>query len=318
MSGVITFSLEIELGWSLYRTGKASNLSNRREKETKYFKLLLDKCDEIDIPFTFDIVGHLLLESCSGEHPGPHPKGWFDCDPGSNFDSNPLYYAPDMVEMIQKSTCNHEIATHTFSHVLFNDVSKDVVQWELAKSKEVHEEHGVGTPVSLVPPQQNIPPEEILQKNGIEVRRAPYDQKNGQTRTKHKIRRFFKILFGNPPIVDPIIENSMVVSYSSRYPSLVAPFLPSNHKKTHPVFRPIPTRIRRQIHLQNLIRTLNKSVANSSHAHLWAHLFDMANGYQWPQIETFLEKLAERRDKGDVEILTMHELAGRKNKKSQI
>jgi hypothetical protein len=61
MTGTITLSLEIELGWGLAQFNKLDTLSDDRRQETDHLRRLLTLCDELSVPITFDIVGHLLL-----------------------------------------------------------------------------------------------------------------------------------------------------------------------------------------------------------------------------------------------------------------
>jgi len=74
MGGKITLSVEIELGWGHHDKPDGNPaLSEDREVETKALRRLLAVCDEHRIPITFDIVGHLLHESCDGIHDAPIP-----------------------------------------------------------------------------------------------------------------------------------------------------------------------------------------------------------------------------------------------------
>lgn len=309
----MTFSLEIELGWSLGRTGKVENLSPRRRKETEYLERLLHTCDSLDIPLTFDVVGHLFHRECEGGHTGPHDPEWFDLDPCSDVETDPYYYAPDLIDAIVSSETDHELATHTYSHVLFNDCNNDVIEWEISKAQSIHEEAGLATPTSIVPPQHNEVSYEVLEQTGIETIRIPYDERPDFERSMSKANRLREILFGTPPVVEPEREDGLTVTYSTRYPSIAAPFLPSNHRPTHPAFKMMPLPLRRRLHRWNLTRSLQEAKKEGSHVHYWAHLFDIANGYQWPQIERFLERLATERQNGAAKVATMDELQASEN-----
>jgi len=98
--------MEIELAWGLHDlqnfSEAAESLSHKRKIETKTLASILNICEDYDISFTFDIVGHLFCSECTGKHSGPHPKGWFERDPGTNMQSNPHFYAPDLINMIKK------------------------------------------------------------------------------------------------------------------------------------------------------------------------------------------------------------------------
>ncbi len=118
MTGIVTISIEIELGWGYHDIGDYRKLSDGRVAETKALSRLLSLCEELHIPITFDVVGHLLLEKCGGNHDGPHPEGWFSADPGTDVSEDPLFYAPDLIQDIVDTDVDHEIGSHTFSHIV--------------------------------------------------------------------------------------------------------------------------------------------------------------------------------------------------------
>jgi len=154
MTGKITLSIEIELAWGHHdQQTNHSLLSNRRKIETETLKRLLACCDEYQIPITFDIVGHLLETSCEGTHDGPHETGWFGADPGTDVDSDPLFYAPDLVRMIRTAKVDHEICTHSYSHVLGDTADPAVIEWELRTVDALWERHGLKKTRVIHPPK---------------------------------------------------------------------------------------------------------------------------------------------------------------------
>ena len=90
----VTLSLEVELGWGVHDVDEYERISDRRERETDALERLLSACDKHGVPFSFDIVDHLFHAACSGEHDSPHRDGWFDEDPGTDWKTDPLFYAP--------------------------------------------------------------------------------------------------------------------------------------------------------------------------------------------------------------------------------
>ena len=41
---------------------------------------------------------------------------WFKADPCTNLQTDPNWYAPDLIKLIRDSKVKHEIGSHTFSH----------------------------------------------------------------------------------------------------------------------------------------------------------------------------------------------------------
>lgn len=149
MVGEITLSIELELGLGgKHDLGELDHLSEDRSAESETLRRLLDVCEYFEVPVTFDVVGHLLYDSCSGTHSGPYPDSWWFEDPGSNSQSDPQFYAPDLVYEIDDSPVDHEIATHTFSHILADDATDQLLDQELDKVEKAHSQFGLPSPTS--------------------------------------------------------------------------------------------------------------------------------------------------------------------------
>lgn len=308
MSGVVTLSLEIELGWGFHdleKDSKYDHLSDGRVEETKFIERLLDLCDDVGIQFSFNVVGHLLLQECDGAHQGPHEKRWFAADPGTNADTDPLFYAPDILSQIQDAKIDHEICTHTFSHVLFDEIDSETVDWELEKVHNQHKSFGIDRPETLVPPRHQIPSEEKLRENGMHTVRTPFD---GSTKPENKARSFVWILSRTPTTGPPTVKNGILKTRCPSYPCLTATHLQNGQKSPHPIFQMIPLRVRQSLQRRHMCRGLEEAIKNESPIHFWTHLYNMSNEQQWKPLSDFLEELAERHDSGDIEIQTMQEL----------
>lgn len=313
MVGTITLSLEIELAWGLHDLSSETKfrpLSPERRKETEALKRLLRICDQYEIPFSFGIVGHLLQEECAGSHPGPYPPGWFDQDPGTNIESDPHFYAPDLVRKIRDAPVEHELCTHTYSHVLCDRFPSESIEHDLERAREEHVSTGLSQFSSLIPPRHRLPDRSVLKRAGIRTVRVPVDTPPDSTaRTiRQKAKSFGRILGRSHPIVPPSDTAGVLETYTSLEPSLTAPFLPDGQEPPHPVFRPIPLETRRAIQKRYLREAVNQAIEKESYAHLWSHLFNLANDAQWLPIRDFIEYLATRRDAGDVVIKPMNEL----------
>jgi len=148
---VFIISCDFELAWA-WRFAKEINgdLQKARalaRKERENMPILLNLCEQFDIPVTWGIVGHLFLEQCSRAAGKAHADliqpthleneywkfnsgEWFDHDPCCSWREALEWYAPDIIEKIKHSKVKHEIACHTFSHV---DCREKVCPEELLK-----------------------------------------------------------------------------------------------------------------------------------------------------------------------------------------
>lgn len=303
MTARVTLSVEMELGWGYHDLGRTDPFSEERIAETERLNALLSVCDRLEIPFTFDVVGALLLDSWPAQLDGPHADGWFDAIPKTGVDEDPLYYAPEMVRAIDDAAVDHEICTHTFSHVLFDRISRDVAAWELQQARRVHEEFGLDPPVSLVPPRHYRPPADLLVEHGIETLRIP-----GYLPARTRAHKFDRLLLSPQPPTPPRPVEGVLETYCASYTTLTAASLPAGQLPVHPAFRPLPKSLCRNLHERYLDRAVERAIEADSDTHLWCHLYDMVDDDQFAPIVTFLETLADRRDRGAVEVVTMAEL----------
>lgn len=308
MVGTATISIEIELGWGLVRFGKLDKLSENREAETRYLSRLLDQCDEYDVPITFNIVGHLLHESCDGTHDSPHDESWWDVDPGTSVDEDPEFYAPDLIEDIRSRSTDHEICTHTYSHIECDEVDPEIVRWELEQAQRIHDEYGLPKNNSIVPPRHSTPPSDVLTDTGIRVKRTPHYEAEGVDRPSTRIEKLLEILFGTHPAIEPAVEQGLLETYSPEYMTFAAPFLQAGRYRSPYIYRSIPLFVRQRLHERNLTRGLDAAATADSFVHYWSHLYDFSNNQQWPQVESFVRRLSERREAGEIRVRTMQEL----------
>lgn len=309
--GRVVVSLDFELAWGTIDKPAegATLLSEDGSTERRYLHRLLSVCERLQLPITFATVGHLHLDSCDGHQSDAHPDEWFHRDPRSDVDTDPHFYAPDAVRRIREADADHEIATHTFSHVICDSVSPEVVDWELEQVARVHEANGLDRPTSLVAPRNRLTSFEVLRDHGIEVVRIPRPSP-GKTTAEQLATRFRQWTFDRePPVTDPYVRDGVTVTESTPYPSLTSVLLPNGQREAHAPFRAVPVSVRKRRHERFLLDALDTASRTGGTIHLWSHLYNLSDEAQWEVIETFLHALAEYRDDGEVVVETMGDLA---------
>jgi len=308
MSGAtVVVSVEIELEWGFHDIIQRSNVSEGAVAERETLGSLLDLCDEVDIPITFNVVGHLLHASCNGEHDSPHEDGWFLADPGTNVDTHPGYYAPDMIHTIIDAETSHEICTHTYSHALFDESDRQTANWELQQTRELFSLFEIPPSRSIVPPRHRTPPKDVLRDFGIDIVRLPMP--GFERQSQGRVRKFLSTLSNEIPRSTPRVVDEVVETYCTPHPSLSALYLPNGRNQPHPAFRAIPMWLRRRLHSRQLGRSLDRTIEEQSTLHVWTHLQNISNDAQWPQVASFIRKLGSEREKGNISVLTMGELS---------
>ncbi|OYR54184.1 polysaccharide deacetylase family protein [Halorubrum halodurans] len=309
MSGSAIFSVEIELAWGyhdLQRPNKYAALSKDRDRETKALKRLLALCDRFEIPITFDVVGHLFLDNCSGAHDPRCPTGWFNADPGTDVDLDPLFYAPDLIDMIEAAEIKHEICTHTFSHVLGEEFTTAQLDADLEKAQELHRKKFNKPAESIVPPRHQRMDPKVLKRNGIKVVR----QATGEM-PENKLALLWWYFSQNHPVTEPVTEDGLITTYTSVTQSMTAPHVAQGQKTIHPVLRSIPFRVRKYIHRRYIEDALERAVVENKHAHFWTHLHDMANEAQLDIVDQLITVASRWRDNEGLQINRMCDLETR-------
>lgn len=311
MVGEVTISVEVELGWGYHdieTDDRYTKLSHRRERETETLERFLDLLDKYRIPVSFDVVGHLFLHDCAGHHDGIYPDNWFFEDPGTKSSHNPLFYAPDLIDIIDAADTDHEICTHTFSHVLCDEVSDRTIKTELTKVQQLHQERLGEETVSLVTPRHRDVSLEAISDCGIEIMRVPTENL-----PDGRLSRLYWYLFGSHPVRDLSQKQGITQTYTSPAMSLTAYHLPTGQTSPHPIFRVVPEAIRRRLHQRYLTNALERACEQDSNIHLWTHLHDMVNESQWPAMSKFFESLSIAISEETAHVATMAELASNKN-----
>jgi peptidoglycan/xylan/chitin deacetylase (PgdA/CDA1 family) len=303
MTATITLSLEIELGWGFHDKPSGTKLfSDRCEVEHKTLDRLLEVCDTFDVPVSFDIVGFLLNPPGHGSEESPHPNNWWPSAIDDGMDAH-LYYAPNIIQRIRNAVVDHEICTHTYTHIPCAEFTDEVLDWELGRVRDVHQQHRLEPPKSIVPPRHSPPSRDVLRGNGIECLRVPATEPPAS-----KVASFIHYLTRNHPIRDPNADDGILESYTSMNTSLTAPYLQNGQKPPHPTFRVLPRRIRQRIHRRYLNHALERAIDENSYAHLWTHLFNISNDVQFPLVRDFLKILGNKQKQGEARVVTMKNL----------
>src|SRR5438132_11386216 len=125
-------SSDFEMSWAFrHHSKEVAQERGRRERENiPYLLRILEDCA---FPITWATIGHLFLESCTKASGGlahsdmPRPShnqvwagDWYVHDPCTGYKTDPLWYAPDLIQSILDSRVGHELGTHSSSHIDFS------------------------------------------------------------------------------------------------------------------------------------------------------------------------------------------------------
>lgn len=126
--------------------------------------------------------------------------------------------------------------------------------------------------------------------------------------TKTKFHRFKELLLGPLPLSALQKREGTVETTCTTNPSLTSSALPSGQGTTHPVFRWLPVSLRQRLHLRKLKEATKSTIEKESHLHLWCHLFDISNRYQFEVVQEYLKWLDSFREDNKIRIVPMEQL----------
>lgn len=289
--GTVVISLDAELAWGYHDLDPLPDEKFETARES--WTWLIDVFEEFSIRATWAIVGHLFRSDCDGRHAETAaPDGWFRRDPGGTADEHPLWFGPDLVESVLDSPVDHEIASHSHSHVEFgaDRTTRDIAESDVETCVALAEEWGIELE-SFVFPRNNVGHLDVLAEHGFQNYRT-----TGQRWfSDRQFRRAGKALdygFGlsAPGVARPSLDDHGLVrhegsqylfSFEDPIRHLVRPFT------TEPVVRRIE-------------RGLDRAVETDGVFHLWFHPNELRSAADRQRVRKALAAIDERRDHLDV------------------
>jgi len=182
--GAMLISFDLELVWGTRRNAHDGAHATGIERVRDVVHSLLDVFVKYEMSTTWAAVGHLMLtpEHCvDGRYdydlPAPEPAwfrgNWYSGIPCQGDGASDRYYAPDLIEAIIACPVYQELASHTFSHVVFGDpsCSRDVAAAELQRCKELGRYWGREIN-SLVFPRNSIGHLDVAAESGYKCYRG--------------------------------------------------------------------------------------------------------------------------------------------------
>jgi peptidoglycan/xylan/chitin deacetylase (PgdA/CDA1 family) len=296
--GDVVVSIDAELSWGYHDLdAPPDRLSDAQEGWDGAIGLL----DEYEVPATWAIVGHLISDGDDCGHRN-HPLGssWFPCsaDGGRAGD----WCAPELVAAVLAAEQEHEIASHTFSHVVMNgdEVTREVAAAEMDASLAAAERFGLELE-SVVFPRNRVAHRAVLAERGFRcyrgVRPRRY-RRNAAMRPLAKLAGWAGS--GNvPPIFTPTVDEYGLVDVPA---SLYLFSFEGAARRVAGLFgyRPIVSIAKRGI---------DAAVDADGVFHLWFHPHNLLQPDGVERLNAILDYLNRRREETDLRVRTMAQVA---------
>lgn len=314
--GAFVLSLDFELIWGTSdRPGREEFRRACERERSEVFGPLLTLLEEFEISATWCILGHVMLRSCTPVNGRKHPEivrpahawqqgDWFMRDPCSDEDRAPIFYGRSLVERLIGSRVPQEIGCHSFSHVVFGDpgCSRETAASEVRACVQAARDLGI-TLRSFAFPRNRVGHLDVLREYGFTCFRGPeptWYLRDGRTegaleRTAHLAD---VVAARRPPAVVPGREHGLI-----NIPGSMMLF-PAHGPRRH---IPVSRRVRR------VLKGIEAAAREQRIMHLWFHPTNLADEPEamLGGMRTVFAEVARRRERAELDVLTMAELAAR-------
>jgi len=315
---VFVISLDTELAWGSFDRDGLRAYGPYYSQVRSIVERLLVLFGRYGIKATWAIVGHLFLRSCSRQGEDNHnhvlqpsyswyPQGWLSQDPYSSFETDPFFYAPDVIEMILRSGDGHEIASHTFTHAILGDpeCSRDVALSQLQECGRLAREKGVEL-ASLVFPRNSIGHLDVLCELGYVsfrgLERNWYRRLNSTSVPGRLCRFFDKLMAFTPPCYTEF------TCYRRTAAQRWLCDLPAS--MFYPPFGGLWNLVGLSRRVAQAKKGVARAVSKRALFHLWFHPFNLGSSpLLFEGLEEVLASIDNQVKAGNLESLTMAETA---------
>jgi len=297
--GSVVLSLDAELAWGFHDRDELAE--DRVSAARESWLRLLELFDDFEVPATWAVVGHLMLDSCDGEHADhPTPDGWFDRDPGTWEGRDERWYGSKLVDAIEGADADHEIGSHTFSHVEFGHTTREIAAAEMRECVEIAEDRGVSVD-SVVFPRNYVGHRDVLAAYGVTSYRGTKPRRWYDRGPLGSAAKLLGWPTGavSPTMVTPEIDEYGLVNvpaslylfgFEGRARSLV------ERATGDPV-------------VEMARRGIDRASTGDGVFHMWLHPNNLTDERDFDRMEAILEHLAAVRDRTPLTVETMGEIA---------
>ncbi len=310
--GRFCLSVDVEGLWGLFfvraYVDDPTLASGGRDALPRMGRLL----EERGLAGTFAFVGHLLLDACGPWEGSAHPeiprptypwydRDWYDDDPGTDEARAPLWYARSQALAIH--AMGHEVAAHGFAHAILDEshVPRAVADAELTSAQAAAVDAGLPTLRSFVYPQNVVGHVDALAAAGYGCYRESDAGQPARAGPPGGLQRAANLarhaLAATPFVGHPMVRDDGVVALPSSFPILGREGL-----------RRV---VRRSARVARIEKGLRRAATEGAVLHVWTHPHAFATEEALDDLAAVLDVVAEWSERGDIEVLTMADMAER-------
>jgi hypothetical protein len=305
--GVVILSFDTEQIWGYLDLFDESQFHRRYPGAFDAHTKLIASLSEANVRATWFLVGGMALRGSMGNRDrrmAGLPYYWTSRIPAGDDADTPLWYRPSLVEALSKARPPQEIGLHGgLTHLIWTDplATREVVEWELSEGVRALDE-AFANPVSFSFAREQEAHHELLPAHGFHCYRgrtvAP-SFRLGPTVLGKAARLFDEMRRATPRVVWP--QQTLPGLWNIPSSVFLYPIHPSRT-------RVVALRSR----LERFVRGIDAAVRHRGIFHYCLHPENLTEAPQgFALFDEMLQCLDRARARGDIEILTMGDVAAR-------
>jgi len=285
----LCISIDLELMWGSWDHVDARSIRLAEQAERPVVRRLLKLAEQYGIPMTWAVVGRVFDDALGFENLQGPKEAWF---------------APELVEEIQRSPVAHDIGSHSHAHVYYDKLTDAEASLDLGRDSELRKRWGIPMR-SWVFPCNKVGHVEKLASAGVEVYRTLDAGWLGLVRDyAPRLYPVGNLLDKILPITPPLVEGQ--IATFGRYRAVALP------SSTLLIGRQGLRRLALgRVSKLRWLRALKNAVRQQKAFHPWFHpsnfYFDPET--QFSILETIFRDATKKRDAGTLRICTMADFA---------
>ncbi len=283
--GIVTISLDTELGWARINSSRYDDIEARLNQGKQAIIKLLSLFEDYDIPAMWAVVGQLCRED-PGQSPETNGVQVMPEDANVPWDRD-WWHAPDYIRRIVSSEIDHEIGSHSGNHLRFDCCERRQARWDLEAFRDWVYPLSTDPATSFVFPQNSPGHFAALSEAGFRCYRGrPPVLGSGPSPTAFL-----------PRLQDGLVNVPVSVSYR-------------HYGGRGPVMRRLPLAVK----VAGMKLGVVRAARNRRVFHLALHPndFTLADGRRLLDgLERWLQFVARQRQRGSIRVMTMSEIADR-------
>ena len=300
--GTVVLSIDAELGWGFHDLQQPPR--ERVENGRRGWPRLLSILEEYEVPATWAVVGHLMLDRCDRTHAThPAPDGWFERERTDWRDRSDLRFAPDLVRATLESPVTHELGCHSFSHVLFGspETTGELARAECRRCQELADgwlpvtDDRAYPLQSFVYPRNDVGHRDALVDTGFRVYRGRMPTPDGPRGVFDTIVRRRSLLV-HPTIDEYGLVNVPASTFAFRFEG---------------VARTAAETLWRDPMVVLAKRGIDEAVTGNGVFHLWLHPNNLVTERDDERMREIIAYVDRRRSETDLRVETMGQVGRR-------